>query len=142
MDWCDYFIHLLINQTANLLLSTSLLKQMILQIIRGIQKPNTEKFLSRWRALLKTLKVALFVMLTIYGWMMFLVKRVRILWRNRASEVKPDQVKNILILKFGCYGHFTLFYRAQKKLEFKFVLWASNSHLSLASGAMAICCMS
>ena len=75
MDWCDYFIHLLINQTANLLLSTSLLKQMILQIIRGIQKPNTEKFLSRWRALLKTLKVALFVML-IYGWMMFLVKRV------------------------------------------------------------------
>ena len=65
MDWCDYFIHLLINQTANLLLSTSLLKQMIPQIIRGIQKPNTEKFLSRWRALLKTLKVALFVMLII-----------------------------------------------------------------------------
>ena len=141
MDWCDYFILLLINQTANLLSSTSLFKQMILQIIRGIQKPNTEKFLSRWRALLKTLKVALFVML-IYGWIMFLVKRVRILWRNRASQVKPDQVKNILILKFGCHGHFTLFYSARKKLEFKFVLWASNSHLSLASGAMAICCMS
>ena len=66
MHWCDYFIHLLINQTANLLmLSTPLFKQMILQIIRGIQKPNTEKFLSRWRALLKTLKVALFVMLII-----------------------------------------------------------------------------
>ena len=57
--WCDYLIHLLINQTANLLLSTPLFKQMILQIIRGIQKPNTEKFLSRWRALLKALKVAL-----------------------------------------------------------------------------------
>ena len=66
----------------------------------------------------------------------------RILWRNRASQVKPDQVKNILILKFGCHGHFTFFYRARKKLEFKFVLWASNSHLLLASGAMAICCMS
>ena len=35
--WCDYLIHLLINQTANLLLSTPLSKQMILQIIRGIE---------------------------------------------------------------------------------------------------------
>ena len=47
--------------------------------------------------------------------MMFLVKRV--LWGNRASQVKPDQVKNILILKFGCLGHFTLFSRAQKNLN-------------------------
>ena len=57
--------------------------------------------------------------------MMFLVTRV--LWGNRASHVKPDQVKNIVILKFGCHGHFTLFYQAQKKLEFKLFLWASNS---------------
>ena len=66
------------------------------------------------------------------GCMMFLVKRV--LWGNRASQVKPDQVKNILILKFGCHGHFTLFYRARKKLEFKLVLWASSSYLLLAWG--------
>ena len=37
------------------------------------------------------------------GGMTFLVKRV--LWGNRASQVKPDQVKNILTLKFGCHGH-------------------------------------
>ena len=60
---------------------------------------------------------------------MFLVKRV--LWGNRASQVKPDQVKNILTLKFGCHGHFTLFYRARK---FKLVLRASNSYLLLAWG--------
>ena len=59
MDWCDYFVHLLINQTANLLLSTPLFKQ----------KPNTEEFLSRWRAYLqKTLKVVLFVMLILAEW--------------------------------------------------------------------------
>ena len=46
-------------KAANLLLSSPLIKQMILQIIRGIQKPNARTFLSRWRALLKTLKVAL-----------------------------------------------------------------------------------
>jgi len=40
---------------------------MILQIIRGIQKPNAVKVLSGWRALLKTLKVALFVMLIIFA---------------------------------------------------------------------------
>ena len=51
-----------------------------------------------------------------------------------AFQVKPDQVKNILSLKFCCHGHFTLFYRARKKLEFKFVLWASNSYLLLAWG--------
>ena len=67
------------------------------------------------------------------GWMMFLVKRV--LWGNGASQVKPDQVKNILTLKFGCHGHnFTLFYKARKKLEFNIILWASNSHLLLAWG--------
>ena len=46
-------------KAANLLLSSPLIKQMILQIIRGIQKPNALKFLSGWRALLKILKVAL-----------------------------------------------------------------------------------
>lgn len=46
-------------KTANLLLSSPLIKQLILQVIRGIQKPNARKFLSGWRALLKTLKVAL-----------------------------------------------------------------------------------
>ena len=45
-------------KVANLLLSSPLFKQMILQIIKGIQKPNALKFLSGWRALLKTLKVA------------------------------------------------------------------------------------
>ena len=44
------------------------------------------------------------------GGMMFLAKRV--LWGSSVSHVKPDQVKNILTLKFGCHGHFTLFYRA------------------------------
>ena len=33
---------------------------MILQIIRGIQKPNAVKFLNRGRALLNTLKVKFF----------------------------------------------------------------------------------
>ena len=47
-------------RAANLLLSTPLFKHMILQIITGIQKPNAVKVLSAWRALLKTLKVALY----------------------------------------------------------------------------------
>ena len=66
------------------------------------------------------------------GWMMFLVKRV--LWGNGASQVKPDQAENILTLKFGCHGHFTLFYKARKKFEFNLILWASNSYLLLAWG--------
>ena len=72
---------------------------MILQIIRGIQKPNTEKFLSRWRALLKTLKVALFVMLS---WLNDVCGKKGSMGEYWASQVKPDQVKNILTLKFGC----------------------------------------
>ena len=84
---------------SNLSLSTPLFKQMILQIIRGIQKPNTEKFLSRWRALLKTLKVALFVMLS---WLNDVCGKKGSMGEYWASQVKPDQVKNILTLKFGC----------------------------------------
>ena len=131
--WCDYFIHLLINQTANLLLSTPLFKQMILQIIRGIQKPNTEKSLDQQMdGITEDIEGSIICNANYLGWMMFLVERV--LWRNMAFQVKPDQVKNILSLKFCCHGHFTLFYRARKKLEFKFVLWASNSYLLLAWG--------
>ena len=63
---------------------------------------------------------------------MFLVKRV--LWGNGASQVKPDQVENILTLKFDCHGHINLFYKARKKLEFNLILWASNSYLLLAWG--------
>ena len=48
-----------LTKAATLLLSTTLFKQMILQIIRGIQKPNAVKVLSGWRALVKTLKGAL-----------------------------------------------------------------------------------
>ena len=48
-----------LTKAANLLLPTPLFMQMILQIIRGIQKPNTVKVLSGWRVLLKSLKVAL-----------------------------------------------------------------------------------
>ena len=57
--WRDYFIHLPVNESSQfIVISTPLFKQMILQIIRGIQKPNAVKVLSGWRALLKTLKVA------------------------------------------------------------------------------------
>ena len=58
--WCDDFIHLPVTESSQfIVICTPLFEQMILQIIRGIQKPNAVKFLSGWRALLKTLKVAL-----------------------------------------------------------------------------------
>ena len=59
--WCDYFIHLPVNRSSQFIVifTSPLFKQMILQIIRGIQKPNALKVLSGWKALLKTLKVAL-----------------------------------------------------------------------------------
>ena len=62
----SYILICQLPKAANLLLSSPLFKQMILQIIRGIQKPNAVNFLSVWRALLKTLKVALKYLLLQY----------------------------------------------------------------------------
>ena len=45
--------------------------------------------------------------------MMFPVKRV--LWGDSASQVKPDEVKNILTLKFGFHGHNLLYFIGLEK---------------------------
>ena len=71
--------------------------------------------------------------------MMFLLKRV--LWGNGASQVKPDQVENILTLRFGCMDILLYFIRLEKNLNS--ILSFGQATLTFClPGAMATCCVS